>query len=809
MEKYIIAPPAGSQTNAIGAKDRPWEEVHAKRYPGLNEYLAESTGYGIVSGCEPSINGLTVTVSAGVIHTADGRRVEVPEQSITLDAADATKPRTDVVYLDKYGKIAKLTGELGTPAVAGSNTYTISTNFAAGDTVTFGGMVFTCTTSTQDATNFAVGADTVASATNLAATLNANYTFKGLYNASVSSSTIVITEKAAGSGNTPGTMTTTGNGSVTIGSVIISKAIQTTVPSIEKNDILLIERIVVSSSKSVTSDVRKILAQYHHKNFANILDYGTFGDGVHDDTSAIQAALNCARTVYIPSGYTFGITRYLEVFSNTEIIIDGVLKAIAGSPCFELFSRNEGHAGYTGVHDVYIHGNGTFDANANKFKNVATPFRVHHCNRVRISNITIKNYGRFHAIEIGGSQYVKIERVKFFGAIPYESDGKNGSTLTAVQIEHTSETGTSSAIPYDGAISHDITLDGCIFDKSDEGGVMWTAFGSHSWFNDASMRPEHTYKNIVIKNCIFKNFTCFRTLSENDPRGSIIGLDSNYENVIIEGNRFLDGMSCDANKAVNCISVGLYSKNIRIKNNDFQNISGCCIYVRGGDYVLISDNYFRNCIVHNSIYNNKIIPGVWSDKPITQHIIKNNFVELTGDYQNTFFHKPYSEINSNPNSSIIFENNSLIGTEKLSSDNLKDLYDQIQRFRTNISPELLASGEYYIDSISLSKSYMIYDFIFIEYGNEKILYHTIVLPTKIYNLNSDIMLTGTNLIDDGSKNDIQLYEIHMTPIDQYTFKINHNVKNINGMTSSYSKDTDNDTYMKVMRIYGYRKTNIL
>ena len=84
-----------------------------------NLYHAEATGYGIVSGCEPSINGLTVTVSAGVIHTADGRRVEVPEQSITLDAADATKPRTDVVYLDKYGKIAKLTGEIGTSTAPG------------------------------------------------------------------------------------------------------------------------------------------------------------------------------------------------------------------------------------------------------------------------------------------------------------------------------------------------------------------------------------------------------------------------------------------------------------------------------------------------------------------------------------------------------------------------------------------------------------------------------------------------------------------------------------------------------------------
>lgn len=80
----------------------------------LTKALAESTGYGIVSGCEPSINGLTVTVSAGVIHTADGRRIEVPEQSITLDAADATKPRTDVVYLDTNGTIAKVSTEIRT-----------------------------------------------------------------------------------------------------------------------------------------------------------------------------------------------------------------------------------------------------------------------------------------------------------------------------------------------------------------------------------------------------------------------------------------------------------------------------------------------------------------------------------------------------------------------------------------------------------------------------------------------------------------------------------------------------------------------
>lgn len=110
MEKYIIAPPAGSQTNAIGAKDRPWEEVHAKRYPGLNEYLAESTGYGIVSGCEPSISGLTVKVGAGVIHLADGTRKEIVQTNITLDNADPTNPRIDLVYIDSTGAVAKITG---------------------------------------------------------------------------------------------------------------------------------------------------------------------------------------------------------------------------------------------------------------------------------------------------------------------------------------------------------------------------------------------------------------------------------------------------------------------------------------------------------------------------------------------------------------------------------------------------------------------------------------------------------------------------------------------------------------------------
>jgi hypothetical protein len=76
----------------------------------MKQALAESTGYGIVSGCEPSISGLTVTVAAGVVHLADGTRKEIAETNITLDNADPTNPRIDLVYITSAGDVAKITG---------------------------------------------------------------------------------------------------------------------------------------------------------------------------------------------------------------------------------------------------------------------------------------------------------------------------------------------------------------------------------------------------------------------------------------------------------------------------------------------------------------------------------------------------------------------------------------------------------------------------------------------------------------------------------------------------------------------------
>ncbi|MEO1525976.1 MAG: LamG-like jellyroll fold domain-containing protein [Planctomycetota bacterium] len=66
--------------------------------------------------------------------------------------------------------------------------------------------------------------------------------------------------------------------------------------------------------------------------WANPVDYGAVGDGLSDDTAAIQAAIDdpAKNTVYLPGGLTFRIDGRLEVRGNTERLT-GLESRITGS----------------------------------------------------------------------------------------------------------------------------------------------------------------------------------------------------------------------------------------------------------------------------------------------------------------------------------------------------------------------------------------------------------------------------------------------------------------------------------------------
>ncbi|WP_319403193.1 hypothetical protein [uncultured Anaeromusa sp.] len=108
-------------------------------------------------------------------------------------------------------------------ATQGVRTYPITTNAVAADTVTICGVTFTAIASGATGNQFNVGATIAATATNLVATMNANATFNALYAATVSDTTITVTEKIAG-GHTPTAATKTGTIVIGTGTSVTSVA---------------------------------------------------------------------------------------------------------------------------------------------------------------------------------------------------------------------------------------------------------------------------------------------------------------------------------------------------------------------------------------------------------------------------------------------------------------------------------------------------------------------------------------------------------------------------------------------------------
>lgn len=206
--------------SSVGVPDKHWgksyiDEGHfdsVKLNGGdLGEYLAESTGYGIVSGCEPTISGLTITVGAGVAHLADGTRKEIAQTNITLDNADGTNPRIDLVYIDSTGAVAKITG-----------------------------------------------------------TASASPSAPALPSGGIS-----VAQVSVAAGATTGTV----------------NRVQTIAPN---------------------------LANY---GIVNVKDFGAVGDGVTDDTAAIQAAIDSSNNIFIPAG-VYNISKPL-VITKSSVKIRG------------------------------------------------------------------------------------------------------------------------------------------------------------------------------------------------------------------------------------------------------------------------------------------------------------------------------------------------------------------------------------------------------------------------------------------------------------------------------------------------------
>lgn len=114
--------------------------------------------------------------------------------------------------------------DAGNAPIAGSMTYTVTTNAAASDTITIEGQKYTFTSTSPGAKEIAVGATIKDTIANIVSVCAKDATINDSFTASSTDTTFTLTENSAGNGKTPSKITTTGTLAITSGTATQSKA---------------------------------------------------------------------------------------------------------------------------------------------------------------------------------------------------------------------------------------------------------------------------------------------------------------------------------------------------------------------------------------------------------------------------------------------------------------------------------------------------------------------------------------------------------------------------------------------------------
>lgn len=215
--------------------------------------------------------------------------------------------------------------------------------------------------------------------------------------------------------------------------------------------------------------------------------YGAVGDGVSDDTAAIQAALNAARdagggVVVIPGGRTYAIKDFLVVFDNTIISAYGAtIRSTGTTGLLRNFLPTETFAGYAGHSNIIVQG-GTWDANASDgvtgtVTGMTNAFGFVHCSNITVRDLTIANVSSAHGCEFNSTSGGRVLNCRFTGY--RDNSGNNSRQFSeAVQIDM-AVSGSAAIGQFDETMSKDILVQGCYVGPSSRLGSFGRGVGSH------------------------------------------------------------------------------------------------------------------------------------------------------------------------------------------------------------------------------------------------------------------------------------------------------------------------------------------
>lgn len=360
--------------------------------------------------------------------------------------------------------------------------------------------------------------------------------------------------------------------------------------------------------------------------------FGAVGDGIADDTKAIQMALNLSLSegsvkVYIPKG-VYKITTRLVVYRNTHLVLHNDATILRGSYVSMLTNADsevnpllDNNDPYSGHGNIIIEG-GTWDGNLLNQPYANTGFNGFGFTRGRsitIRDVTIKDIATCHAIDMSAMDHVLIENCTFLG---YKDATVSGDAWyprdypEAIQIDTFKENLVGKEYA-NGVPCKNIVVRDCYFGASGtEGTQAWaTGVGNHSATHNSYVQ------NIKIVNNTFDGMT-------------YAGVHNmKFKDCYVLGNKF-----------INC-KIDVFCNNVHGSGEESSkywdpntNTWVQSDLPQSGSNFIVSDNIFEGtknrCVLVNGQSNGENI-AKFKGVVISNNIMKKDIGTYTGD--NAFY----------------------------------------------------------------------------------------------------------------------------------------------------------------------------